>query len=299
MALASSHEAYQNAFQTYKEKSTLSEAIKDYCREAAAHIMQKTTHSVPVFRVLGVGSGDGKPDIEILQAIARSLSSSHDENLKPSIHACIVEPSSSIIEEFKEAVSPLPEGLATLADVSFEWRETTFQDLIASSSPESKRYQMVYFVASVFYMDAEETLKYCFRNLANGGAMFCLVAGAESYFVKQSQKFQGKLKGLSDFYMYTGDDLVAIAKRNSWSYEELPKAHYDVDITSCFDKSSQTGSLLLDFLTHQVDFRTTADPELLNQVIDFIRSEVSTCDNDADRKVLRSQMAAVIIYKMK
>jgi len=75
--------------------------------------------NIPVFRVLGIGSGDGKPDLEILHAVARSLLSSGDENQKPLMHLCIVEPSSSLIADFKQAVSPLPEKVATLADVSF------------------------------------------------------------------------------------------------------------------------------------------------------------------------------------
>ena len=99
-------------------------------------------------------------------------------------------------------MSPLPEGLATLADVSFEWRETTFQDFIASSSPsKSDHYHMAHFISSLYYLDAEETLKNCFKQLVTGGAMFCLVGGENSYFAKVRIAKRGALGGSE--YRYT------------------------------------------------------------------------------------------------
>ena len=291
--LSSSHEAYHNAFQTYVAKSTLKEAITNYSREAAAHAIEKITHDVPVFQVLGVGSGSGKPDIEILKAVARSLRLPHDRNQKPSIHTCIVEPSPSLLEEFKQAVSPLPEGLGSLADVSFEWRETTFGDFILGFSPAGKQFHMAHFICSLYYMDAEKSLQDCYKILTSGGAMFCLVTGADSYFARIAK--QDKFKCLSVPKFYTGQDIVAIAKRNNWRYEELATTHYEVDITSSFDKSSQTGSFVMDFLSHTVNFRETANPALYSELMEFI-TDLSTTDSE-ERRLLKPEIAIVVIYK--
>lgn len=247
-----------------------------------------------VFRVLGVGSGDGKHDIEILKAVATSLHSLHDK--RPSIHACIVEPSSFSIADFQRSVTPLPASLASLADVSFEWQETRYEDFICiSSAHEINRFHMAYFMCSLYYMDAEDSLRNCFKQLAKGGAMFCLVGGAKSFFIKLSRKFEGKLGCLPITNFYTGKDLVAIAKRNNWKYTEFPKARYEVDITSCFETSSKTGMLLLDFLTHWIDFQGTADRTLYNEVMECL-TESSTSDSSG-RKTLITELAIVIIYK--
>ena len=295
--LSSSYQAYGDSFQTYLTKSTMREMIRKYSGVAASHIMKTAAYSAvnpEVFRVLGVGSGDGKPDMDILKAVASSLRSSHDGNKKPVIHACIVEPSSFLITDFKQGVSPLPHELGNLAEVSFEWQATTFQDFISSSLlSENKQYHMAHFICSLYYMDPEESLRNCFVQLANGGALFCLLAAEDSFFAKIAK--QGKLKGLSFAHFYTGKDIVAIAERNNWRYEELPKVYYEVDITSCFDKTSQDGSLLLDFLTHQISFRETAEPALYNEMMDFI-SQCSLSDNEG-RKILRPELAVVIIYK--
>ena len=295
--LSSSHEAYFNAFQVYRSNSTIPETVKNYSCEAAAHIMQNLTDSVKnsqIFRVLGVGSGDGKHDVEILKIVAESLRSSQMK--KSSIHTCIVEPSSQLITDFQRSVSPLPEPLARLADVSFEWREARFEDYIRSSlSHESNCYHMAHFICSLYYMDAEDSLRGCYKHLADGGAIFCLVVGADSFFTKISHKFEGRLKLLPKTGFYTGKDIVAIAERNNWEYEELTKKQYEVDITSCFDKSSRSGSLVLDFFTHQIDFQGTADRMLYNEVLEFL-TELSISDSSG-RKIITPELAIVVIYK--
>ena len=296
--LSSSIEAYSNAYKVYLSNSTLRETLEKYSGEAAAHVMRNLTDKAKnseIFQVLGVGSGDGNQDIEVLKVIATSLRSSRTE--KPSIHTCIVEPSSSLITDFRRSVTPLPASLASLADVSFDWKETGFEDYICSSSPsESNRYHIAHFICSLYYMDAEDALKSCFKQVANGGAMFCSVAGDDSYFIKFSENFHGKLKCLataSNFYI--GKDVAAIAERNNWKYEEYPKAQYEIDITSCFDRSSQTGRVLLDFMTHQIDFQGTADPILYDEVMEFLTE--SSITDSSGRKILTTMLAMVIIYK--
>lgn len=292
--LSSSHEAYHDAFQTYRAKSTLREVVISYSRQAAAHVIHKLiTHDAPVFRVLGVGSGDGKPDMEILKAVARGLRSSKDGNCKPQIAASTVEPSSLLIADFKRSASTLPEELANLADVSFDWQETTFDGFISESSWTSELFHLAHFICSLYYMDAEESLKSCFKLLTPGGAMFCLVIKENSFFDILVR--QGNLKRLPIPGFYTGQDVVVIAERNNWKHEELPMTHYEVDITDCFNESSQTGSLLLDFLSHTVNFRELADPALYKEMMDFI-TEVSSTDSKG-KMILRPQLSIVVIYK--
>ena len=239
-------------------------------------------------------SGDGKHDVEILKIVAKSLRSS--EMKKPSIHTCIVEPSSQLIADFQRLVLPLPESLASLADVSFKWREARFEDFISSPlSHESNCYHVAHFICSLYYMDAEDNLRNCYKQLADGGAMFCMVAGEDSCFTKLSHKFAGKLKCLPMSDFYTGEDVAAIAERNNWKYENLPKVLYEIDITSCFDKSSQTGNVLLNYLTHQIDFQGTAGRTLYNEVMEHL-TESSIADSSG-RKIITSELAIVIIYK--
>ena len=301
----SSMDVYRSACQTYMSKRLGTKSKLSYSSEVTAHVMQtiETIHpddvlDHKVFRVLGIGSGDGTCDIEILKAIATSLRSSCKENQKLFIHACIVEPNASSMEISKKKVSPLPEELAKLAKVSFEWRENTSQeffDIYNSSQSESERYHIVHFISSLYYIDAEKSLLSCFSMLAAGGAIVCSVAGSQDFWLKQSRKFRGLISNSDNICIYTTDEVVAIAERNGWEYEELPKLHFQIDITSCFDKFSQTGCLLLDFLTHQINFRETADPSLHREFMDSL-SEISTSDH-SERKLVFEEVATVAIYK--
>lgn len=295
-SLSTAHEAYDTAFQAYEAKSTVREVRRTYTLDAAGHVMKKIAHharKAEVFHVLSVGSGDGENDIEILKIVARSLRSSLGEDHKPRIQACNVEPS-SIIEDFKRSVSPLPDELANLADVSFEWQQKTLEDFHSiSEQSKERRYHLIHFICSLYYMDADDSLKKCFRQLASGGALFCSVAGEESYFAKLAKQGNQKWQPIPSFY--SGKDIVAIAERNNWSYEELPTVKYAADITSLFDKSSQTGSLLLDFMTHKTNFRETADKELYDEMMDFITA--NTITDEKGRKIVTPELAIVIIYK--
>ena len=67
------------------------------------------------------------------------------------------------------------------------------------------------------------------------------------------------------------------------------------DISCCFDESSKEGSILLDFLTQQQDFRATADKTVYKEVMKFLNEECST--DDSGRKLLKSEMTAVAFYK--
>lgn len=226
----SSKEVNREAYQTYLSKRLGPKSTLSYLSEVTAHVMQtiETIHcdgvqNCEAFRVLGIGSGDGNCDIEILKAIATSLRSNCNGNQKPFIRVCIVEPNASSIEDFKKEVSPLPEELAKLAAVRFKWQQSTFQEFVdtyrdGSSQSESGRYHIIHFISSMYYADAEESLLTCFRMLAAGGAIFCSVAGRQDSWLKISHKFGGKIKFISNSgnVCYTAEDIIDIAERNGW-----------------------------------------------------------------------------------
>jgi len=192
-----------------------------------------------VCRVLEVGSGHGQTDLRIFAAVAKAIESS--ENRRAVIHSTIIEPS-TMISEFKTTVSYLSQHLTELADFSFDWHETTLQKFIDSDSPDIECFELVHFVASLYYMDAETSLINCYKRLVSGGAIFCTLGPQDSFFPKLARK----LKGLEDLgstkKLHTEVDFIDIAKRNNCKYEELSKVHYTVDLSSCFDESSTEGT---------------------------------------------------------
>ena len=163
---------YLTSLKLFRKKSSVRKVITDYAEHIAAHTMRRLSKDClnsAVFRVLGVGSGHGQTDLRILDAVAKAINSSGKR--RAVIHSTIIEPS-TMITEFKTTVSCLPQSLTDLADLSFEWQETTLQEFIDSYSPEIECFELVHFVASLYYMDAETSLINCYKRLVSGGAIF-------------------------------------------------------------------------------------------------------------------------------
>ena len=168
----------------------------------------------------------------------------------------------------------------------------TFQDFNrASFERNNDTFHFIHFVCSLYHTEAEESLTQCFKRLERGGAILCVIAGEESFFAKLSKRDDAPISNI-----YTGKEVIAIAQRNNWRYEEIPTVMYEADISGLFDETSPTGNLMLDFLTHTVNFRETADPVLFNKMMDFIRQ--SSITDEKGKTLLRAETAAVFIYKL-
>ena len=295
MTSVEGEDRYLTALKLSRKRSSVRQIIENYAQDVAAHTMNNITSDClasSMFRVLGVGSGHGKTDLRILNAIATAIESSNKK--RPVIHTTIIEPS-VMIREFISSVVPLPRSLGGLADVSFEWHQMTLQKFM-ESFPRKESFEMVHFVASLYYMDAETSLKNCYQLLASGGAMFCTVEPERSFFPKLAKKLDpARVNFGSAKKLFTEMDVVNIAQKNHWKYEELWNVHYMVDITSCFDESSTEGGLQLDFLTHQENFRVTANRIVYEDIIGFLNEECTT--DESGKKFIKPETNAVVIYK--
>ncbi|KAL9974130.1 hypothetical protein ACROYT_G011131 [Oculina patagonica] len=270
---------YLTALNSFIYNKGPAKMLTDFVQGIATHVManiakQGLKLSPAVYRVLGVGSGQGDSDLRILSAVATAIGSSQTK--RPAIHSVIIEPNETLMKEFKTSVSSLPEPLKSLAYVSFEWHQMTFEKF-TESFPKIESFDMIHFVASLYYMDAKTSLNRCYQMLSCGGAIFCTVGPEDSFFPKLSRKLNEKVDLGAIHKLYTEVDLVNIAEKNNWKYEELWRTHCTVDISSCFDESSKEGSSLLDFLTHKQEFRTTADKAFYKKNTALSSDEARIC----------------------
>lgn len=253
------------------------------------------------FNILGVGSGKGEMDLFIIEFIAAHLKANDGPHGKLTIHSLAVEPSSFLLEKFKASVVSLPSTLTDLAQVSFEWQQITFQEYVQTCASQDKKtwpsFDFIHFVHSIYYMDAADTLQTCFeQQLGEKGAIFCLVQTEKSFFSKMQKKFKGKLAfGSEDVNVYTEEDLAKIAVQNGWKYDVI-RQEFAIDVSLCFGEPSEQGDLLFDFLTHQKNFRATADQELIRDVTDYF-GEFIVADETGTKLLKGPEMAAVVIHK--
>ena len=70
-----------------------------------------------------------------------------------------------------------------------------------------------------------------------------------------------------------------------------------VDITQCFDESSEDGRLVVDFLTHVVKLKETAPAELQREVMEYLASSDCSEKTTDGRVLFNNDWDAVVVQK--
>ena len=84
-----------------------------------------------------------------------------------------------------------------------------------------------------------------------------------------SKESNGRVTWQAEGYQ-TAEKLIQIANENGWKHE-VHTQEYSIDVTEVFDPKSSEGNRLLDFLTHTVNFRETAEEQLVEETLALIR----------------------------
>ena len=70
---------------------------------------------------------------------------------------------------------------------------------------------------------------------------------------------------------------MKIAQDNGWKHE-IYTQKYLIDVTDVFDEKSAEGNLLLDFFTHTLNFRETADKQQVEETLALIKDNTIVKD---------------------
>ncbi|XP_072435807.1 histamine N-methyltransferase isoform X2 [Chiloscyllium punctatum] len=273
--------------------------------------------------VLGVGSGSGKIDLEILGKIQ----SKHPGFF---IHNEVVEPNPQHISKYKALVKEWNSG----PNISFTWNQMTSGEYEMQNKKrnESKKFDFIHMIEMLYYVESlHDTIKY-FHSLLETNGKLLIVQTAVNLFWKSSiltlmkSSWPSKKKnmffwgfflpGLTTTFMSGVEALGKWSRKNLYDggYHSLwrkagsrflssclfldvhkvldeirMKYHiYELssifDITECFIEGNENGELLLDFLTHIVDFRKTAPADLKAEVLQCLRQP--QCSREENGKIL-------------
>ena len=120
--------------------------------------------------------------------------------------------------------------------------------------------------------------------------LVCLIADQDLIYwvtLRQNSQWQGHGRDKGSAKYETAEEIIKIAKDKGWKHE-IYSQEYSID-----EKSTE-GNLLLDFLTHTVNFRETAEKQLVEETLALIKelSIVKDGKRCGDKKE-----SLVIIYK--
>ncbi|XP_077986200.1 histamine N-methyltransferase-like [Glandiceps talaboti] len=260
--LADDLDWYDQAFKVYQTKTKRHTKTLTACSDFLPKIILENhrcagtqVNDTSVFRYLGVGSGAGMPDITLLEQLQKSFRS---------IKATIVDPNPALTEKFKQN---LTENSCHLPGVTFDFKLMTFEEYMSVS--EDEMFDCIVGINSLYHVDnPDETVRWLHSKLNDSGTLIFQVTSVNNSFPVLWSKFPVLLS--TRLRKVTPDLIEASLKRSNAKDIKVITLEADVDVTECFDEDSNEGSLLLDFMTQAVRFRTTAPPILVRDVLQFM-----------------------------
>ncbi|KAJ8040234.1 Histamine N-methyltransferase [Holothuria leucospilota] len=238
---------------------------------------------------LGIGSGQGELDCINMGRMLTRVSR---------IDNTVVEPSLEAIEVYKSLFS------GDLSDrVTTSWYQETFQEYQKrreSSTGPTEKFHFISAVHSLYYTGSDgSSIGYLIDLLEKDGVLFIAIQNDESGFIK----FFGKVaESYGPLYNnttqgYTTSQVVKLLDADGRVTYNVVKNRHNIDVTACFEADSSKGSLVLDFLTHVVDFKSTISQNVLESLLDYLKSPDCSEILSDGRIIFHEDWDAIIITK--
>ncbi|XP_028411714.1 histamine N-methyltransferase B-like [Dendronephthya gigantea] len=225
-------------------------------------------------KILSVGGGTGEIDLKFVEILLEELKkhSSYDQNMK--IYLRVVEPNSSSCKQFSDAVEARRRDLPIHVDI----RAQTFEEYIQNEQNASTAFDIIHFIHSVYFFEEEKVISYCLKQkLKDRGCLFFLFSD-EGLLKQVSLEIAERRPNneLINLVEKNGPKLIESVEKRGWKYE-VHSHQYPIDVSEIL-VGSESGDLLLDFITHEVDFRKNADASLVDRVLAVIKNTSFTKD---------------------
>lgn len=181
--------------------------------------------------------------------------------------------------------------------VNFEWVQSTFQEYQTNHTHELNKFQMIHFVGSIYYVDPEEALRHCLeKELASNGVILISCMAEDSYLVQYERKFHdtGVAPFPPGYLVFTINRIKEIAEKNNWRYEYFESSWYQ-DISVLDSPESRESKLLIDFLTHTINFQSVRGMEVAEKVRQSTIAS-SQLKPDGKRVIDDNKYGGVLIY---
>ena len=292
MEIAGGH--YIDCFNLFETKCNQFRKTEEMLRERLPSLVPRRLHDSQQLSILSVGSAHGEKDLLVLKVIRESLRS-NDKGTELKIFNRAIEPNTFFCDLYNEAIA----NMQTPSDdqaTKFEICEQSFEEYSQHTEKETVKFDLVHFIHSIYYVDMEEALCHCFeKELGEDGVFVCIVSGRglmNLVLEKQPMNGYGQKDGAVENVEKAGQ-LVEFAKSKGWKHEVYIKEYF-IDVSEVFDPKSTEGNLLLDFLTHTVNFRETAEKQLVEETLAVIRDHTVLKDG---KRLGKKRDCLIALYK--
>ncbi|KAF0026332.1 histamine N-methyltransferase isoform X2 [Scophthalmus maximus] len=276
---------YQKSFQLFLERSSEHQCMQEFIRSRLPDILASVGGGKSHLNVIGVGSGAGDIDLQILSELRMKHPGATVDNE-------VVEPSGQQLLHYRVSVSQKQKELDY---VKFTWNKMTASEFEANWKVKrtTKRADFIHMIQMLYYVkDPGATIDFFQSLLDENGKLLIILVSGESGWGKLWQTYKDQLCSKEISQCVTTGDIKSLLDSKGVSYRshELPS---QMDITECFTEGDEKGELLLDFLTEVLDFSKTASPELKAGVMECLRHP--RCSVEANGRVMFNNNLGVIV----
>ncbi|KAL7882277.1 hypothetical protein AOLI_G00091260 [Acnodon oligacanthus] len=284
-SLVEDYSRYHQAFQLFLERSSEHQCMRDFIHATLPDILASIGSGQDTLNVMGVGSGAGEIDLEMLG----QLRLKHPET---KVDNEVVEPSGNMLYKYKVLVSKTPH----LDHITFRWNKMTaseFEKDWKERNPE-KRMDFIHMIQMLYYVkDPEATVTFFRSLLHNNGKLLIILVSGESGWGRLWSTFRAELCRTDISQWITTRDIKSFLDAKGIPYQKhtMPS---QMDITECFTPGDERGELLLDFLTELMDFSKSVSPELREGVLELLRHP--DCSKEVDGRVIfNNNLEAIVL----
>ncbi|XP_078689950.1 histamine N-methyltransferase-like isoform X2 [Branchiostoma floridae x Branchiostoma belcheri] len=166
--------------------------------------------------------------------------------------------------------------------------DQVFCRVVEPREEDIDQFKLLYYVD-----DLAGCIKHMYRQVAEGGLLVIIHLSDQtgcSNLMKKMNKFLPD--GDEQTPYRTTAHIKEVLDKLQLQYT-TDRLNVNTDITECFVPGSETGILLLDFLTHTPHFTDTVDPEDQREITDYIRGP--DCSVEQDGKILFNNSSEIIV----
>ncbi|XP_065105103.1 histamine N-methyltransferase-like [Paramisgurnus dabryanus] len=282
-SLAEDTSRYLKSFELFLDRSSEHQCMQDFIHNTLPDILGSIGGGRPVFNVMGVGSGAGEIDLEILAQL-------HMKHPQVKVNNEVVEPSTDMLHKYKVLVSKTP----NLDYINFTWNKMTASEFEKHWQEKNlgKKMDFIHLIQMLYYVkDPEATVSFFQSLLEKDGKLLIILVSGESGWRKLWRTYRASL-GNTEIQCVTTGDIKTLDTKDIPYSKYVLQSH--IDITECFTEGDEVGELLLDFLTHVVEFSKNAPEHLKKGVLDLLRHP--DCSKEVDGRIMfNNNLEALVV----
>ncbi|TSV15279.1 Histamine N-methyltransferase [Bagarius yarrelli] len=261
-SLLDDYSKYLSVYEMLLANSAEHRCMKEFVHTKLPEVLASIGKGEPTLNMMGVGSGSGEIELEILKVM-------HEKHPDAKVNNEVVEPSECMLKKYNALLSKTP----GLEHVTFHWNKMTateFENDWKKNNSDRKMHfinmiQMLYYVE-----DPEATISFYRSLLQKGGKILLILLAGETAWARLIKKFQDQICKKGFAQSVNTSDIKRFLESKNIPYQNY-KLRSLTDITECFTPGDLKGDRLLDLLTEVVEFRKTASPKLRDEVLEFLK----------------------------